>query len=57
MCNNFYNKLSNIYNSGKNKNGRYILHKSSSSNGEEIKKFNRKYKSLPAINRKSKFFL
>ena len=54
MCNNFYNKLNNIYNGAKNSNGHNLLHKSSSTNGQEIKNFNKKNKSLPAIRRKSK---
>ena len=53
MCNNFYNKLNHIYNGSKNNNGNH-LHKSSSTNGQEIKNFNKKNKSLPAIRRKSK---
>jgi len=56
MSNNFYNKLNNIYNSGKYKTGNNLLYKSSSSNGEEIKSFNKKNRSLPAIKKKSKYY-
>ena len=54
MCNNFYNKLNNIYNGAKNTNGHHLLHKSSTSKIEETKYFNKKNRSLPAIKRKSK---
>ena len=54
MCNNFYNKLNHIYNGSKNNNGNHLLHKSSSLKGEDIKSFNKKNRSLPAIRRKSK---
>ena len=46
---NFFNKLNNIYNGTKNKNGPFLLHKSSSLRGEEIRKFNRNRKTLPAL--------
>ena len=54
MCHNFYNKLNHIYNGSKNNNGNHLLHKSSSLKGEEMKSFNKKNRSLPAIRRKSK---
>lgn len=54
MCNNFYNKLNNIYNGAKNNNGNNLLYKSSCSKGGEIKNFNKKNRSLPAIRGKSK---
>lgn len=46
---NFFNKLNNIYNGTKNKNGSFLLRKSSSLRGDEMRKFNLHKKTLPAI--------
>ena len=38
-----------LKNGTKNKNGPFLLHKSSSLRGEEMRKFNRNRKTLPAL--------